>query len=71
MRFEINCQYRFDQIVHSEIEQEMINELETLTETRIIRFSSLSCSEEQIHFIMNRLCEILWIRDQQLAELKK
>ena len=57
--------------MHSEIEQEMINELEALTETRIIRFSSLSCSEEQIQFIMNRLCEMLWIRDQQLAELKK
>lgn len=62
---------KFDQIVHSEIEQEMINELESLTQTKIIRFSSISCTEDQIYFLMNRLCDVLWTRDQYLASLNK
>jgi len=61
---------KFDKIVHSEIEQEMINELESLTQTRIIRFSSFNCNEEQIQLIMNRLCDMLWERDQELISLK-
>lgn len=58
---------KFDQIVHSEIEQEMINELEELTETKIIRFSSTNCPQDQIQFIMNHLCDVVWARDQRLA----
>ena len=57
--------------MHSEIEPEMIEELEHFTQTRILRFSSLSCDEEQVNMIMNRLSEILWNRDQRLAALRK
>ncbi len=50
---------KFDQIVHSEIDQEMVEELERLAQTRVIRFSSHDCGQEQIQFILNSLCESL------------
>lgn len=54
---------KFDRIVHSEIEQDLINELESLAKTKIIRFSTKSCSQDQIHFIMNRLTDLLVNKD--------
>jgi len=50
---------KFDQIVQSEIEQDMIDELETYANTKIVRFSTKTCAQDQIHFIMNRLSELL------------
>jgi len=47
----------------------MINQLEEMSNTKIIRFSSTECTFQQIALIMNKLCDILWERDQKLAAL--
>ena len=47
----------------------MINQLEDMSHSKIIRFSSNDCSFQQIALIMNKLCDVLWDRDQKLAAL--
>ena len=51
---------KFDQILHSDIEPELVEELEKLTKTKIVRFSSTDCGFDQISMIMNKLCDMLW-----------
>ncbi len=50
---------KFDQIVHSEIDQQLVEDLERMAETKIIRFSTHNCGQDQIQFILNSLCQSL------------
>ena len=54
---------KFDQIVHSEIDQDMIEELESISKSKIIRFSIKSCSQDQVYYLMNRLSDLLIKKD--------
>jgi GTPase SAR1 family protein len=58
---------KFDQIVHSEITQEMIDDFENEFHTKIIRFSSMNAKFEHTSSIINKLTEILLTRDKELA----
>ena len=62
---------KFDQIVHSDIDEDLVTELETLTKSKIIRFSTLDCSFDQISPIMCKICEILCENDQRMNSLRK
>lgn len=62
---------KFDQIVHSEITQEMIDDFENEFNVKIIRFSSLNARFETLSLIINRLSEILLMRDKELAHPTK
>jgi transcriptional regulator NrdR family protein len=56
---------RFDQILHSDIEPELVEQLEAMTGTKVVRFSSVDSSFDNICPIMNKLCDLLWQRYQE------
>ena len=57
--------------MHSDIDQEMVLELEELTQSKIIRFSTLNCAFDQIRLVMCKICEVLCEKDQRMISLKK
>ena len=61
---------KFDEITHSDIRQELIEQFETQFNLRVIRFSSLNVDFESICEILNEISELLWARDQALAREK-
>lgn len=52
--------FRFDQITRSEIEPELISEFENLVKRKVIRYSSIEATFDQISSLMNQICELLW-----------
>lgn len=49
----------------------MVSEIELLTKSKIIRFSTLNCSFDQISPIMCKICEILCENDKRMNSLRK
>ena len=55
---------KFDEIAHSDIRQELIEQFEVQFDLKIIRYSSLNVDFENICEILNEISELLWTRDQ-------
>lgn len=60
---------KFDEIAHSDIRQDLVEQFETQYKLRIKRFSCFNVDFEIICQILNEISELLWKRDQIIAKL--
>jgi GTPase SAR1 family protein len=60
---------KFDEIAHSDIRPEVIEQFENEYNLRVVRFSSLNVDFDNICEILNEISELLWVRDQGFARV--